>query len=69
MIVDEFINCKYNQIKFLGEGAYGKVFLSEDKITKSKVAVKYIDFSKMCEKEKDNFYKKAKYYLKLSIKV
>ena len=47
MIEDEYINSKYNQIKFLGEGGFGKVILAKDKNTNSKVAIKYIDFEEM----------------------
>ena len=64
-IEDEFINCKYNQIEFLGEGSYGKVILSEDKITKSKVAIKYIDFNKICEYERDKVLQEGQILFKV----
>ena len=68
IILDEFINCKYNQVKFLGEGSYGKVILSEDKVTKSKVAIKYIDFSKMSEYEKDKILQEGQILFKVEHK-
>jgi len=52
MIDDEYINYKYNQIKNLGSGGYGQVILAENKNTKSKMAIKYIDF-KNFENEND----------------
>ena len=64
-IEDEFINCKYNQIKYLGEGSYGKVILSEDKITKSKVGIKYIDFNKICEYERDKVLQEGQILFKV----
>ena len=68
MIEDEFINCRYNQIKSLGEGSYGKVILYEDKITKSKVAVKYIDFYNMLEYEKDKILQEGQILFKVNHK-
>ena len=68
MIEDEFINCKYNQIKFLGKGSFGKVILAEDKITKSNVAVKYIDFFQMCEYERDKILQEGQILFKVNHK-
>ena len=51
MIDDEFINYKYNQIRILGEGGYGKIILAENKNNKSKIAIKYIDFEKFEDEE------------------
>ena len=67
-IEDDFINCKYNQINFLGEGTYGKVILSEDKITKSKVAIKYIDFTKLHERVKDKIIQEGQILFKITHK-
>lgn len=47
LIEDEYINSKYDQIKFLGKGGFGRVILAKDKKTKLKVAIKYIDFERM----------------------
>ena len=51
MIEDDYINSKYNQIKFLGQGGFGKVILAKDKYTNLNVAIKYIDFEGMDEDE------------------
>lgn len=67
-IEDDFINCKYDQINFLGEGSYGKVILSQDKITKSYVAIKYIDFTKMYEYEKDKVLQEGQILFKITHK-
>ena len=47
MIEDEYINSKYNQIRALGEGGFGRVILAKEKNTNLKVAIKYIDFEEM----------------------
>ena len=67
-IEDEFIDCKYNQIKYLGEGSYGKVILAEDKITKSNVAIKYINFYKMNEYERDKVLQEGQILFKVNHK-
>ena len=51
MIRDEYINSKYNQIKFLGQGGFGKVILAKYKNTNLNVAIKYIYFEGMDEDE------------------
>ena len=53
MIKDEYINSKYKQIRFLGEGGFGKVILAKNKNTNSYVAIKYIDLEEMSEDERD----------------
>ncbi len=52
MIDDEYIKSKYKELKTLGQGTYGKVILAENKTTKSKVAIKYIDFDSLDNDEK-----------------
>ena len=53
MIEDAFINSKYQQIKFLGKGGFGRVILAKDKDSNSNVAIKYIDFEGMDEYDID----------------
>ena len=67
-IKDDFIDCKYKLIDFLGEGSYGKVFLYKDKITKSKVAIKYIDFTKLHERVKDKIIQEGQILFKITHK-
>lgn len=67
-IKDDFIDCKYKLIDFLGEGSYGKVFLYEDKITKSKVAIKYIDFTRLHEGVKDKIIQEGQILFKITHK-
>ena len=51
MIEDDYINSKYNQIKFLGQGGFGKIILAKYKNTNLNVAIKYIYFEGMDEDE------------------
>ena len=53
MIKDEYINSKYKQIRFLGEGGFGKVILAKNKDTNLYVAIKYIDLEEVSEDERD----------------
>ena len=67
-IEDEFITCKYKGIKYIGEGAYGKVFFGEDIKTKSNVAIKYIDFRKMNGNERDKVLQEGQVLFKVNHK-
>ena len=53
LIDDAYINAKYKQIKFLGEGGFGKVILAKDKNTNEHFAIKYIDFERLDEDDQD----------------
>ena len=70
MIDDEYIKSKYKELKTLGQGTYGKVILAENKTTKSKVAIKYIDFDSLDKDEKniDNVIQEATILNKLTHK-
>jgi serine/threonine protein kinase len=39
----------YETGKVLGEGGFGKVILGTEKLTKKKVAIKYIDVTEQCK--------------------
>jgi NIMA (never in mitosis gene a)-related kinase len=64
MIEDDFINYKYEQIKVLGEGGYGKVILAENKNTKKKVAIKCVKFQKMDEYDKNKIVQEGQILFK-----
>ena len=68
MIEDEYINSKYNQIKLLGEGGFGKVILAKDKKTNSKVAIKYISFENMDINDRDKIIQEGQILYKFSHK-
>ena len=53
LIDDAYINAKYKQINFLGEGGFGKVILAKDKNTNEHFAIKYIDFERLDEDDQD----------------
>ena len=68
MIKDEYINSKYKQIRFLGEGGFGKVILAKNKFTNSYVAIKYIDLEEMSEDERDKIIQEGQILFKLNHK-
>ena len=65
MIEDAYINSKYNQIRFIGEGGFDKVILAKDKNSSFKVAIKYIDFERMLEDEVDKVIQEGHLLYKL----
>ena len=64
MIKDDFINYKYNQKKVLGKGGFCKVVLAENKITKEKVAIKYIKFEDKDEYDKNKIVQEGQILFK-----
>ena len=64
MIEDDFINYKYDQKKFLGEGGFGKVVLTENKIMKKKVAIKYIKFENKDEYDRNKIVQEGQILFK-----
>ena len=65
---DEFINCKYSEIRHIGRGSFGQVFLAKDKNTNSNVAIKYISFDGFDESERDKLLLEGQILFKITNK-
>ena len=65
---DEFINCKYSEIRHIGGGSFGQVFLAKDKNTNSNVAIKYISFDGLDESERDKLLLEGQILFKITNK-
>ena len=67
-IEDDFIQIKYNKIKLLGKGFYGKAILAKDKFDNSTVVIKHVILDNMNEKEKDSIHQEGHLLEKLEHK-
>ena len=65
---DEFINCKYSEIRYIVGGSFGQVFLAKDKNTNSNVAIKYISFDGFDESERDKLLLEGQILFKITNK-
>ncbi|KRW98473.1 Protein kinase-like domain [Pseudocohnilembus persalinus] len=50
---------QYKELKYLGQGGFGKVMLAEHRQTKQKVAIKYIENEQTSANDIDNVFKEA----------